>query len=324
MPPEAPLPMPVQALDRWDPASGHRPAKPARRPWAARAFVFGGAALLTAYGALEMYEVVAVSGGTTALQYVLLVLFTLNFSWIALSFMSAILGFATLLRRPKAPLPPTRLATKTAIVMPVYNEATARTFAAVEAMRAEIDATGLGEAFDYFVLSDSTVGDAWIAEERAFLDLRARWGEDARLYYRHRAKNHHRKAGNIGDFVSRWGRGLRPHAGARRRQPDDRTLRGPSRRRHGGGPGFRHHPVAAAHHQPQHPVRPRPAIRRPHLRARSSPRASPSGRAATAITGATTPSSAPAPSRRPAACPTSRANRPSAATSSATISSRRR
>ena len=89
--------------------------------------------------------------------------------------------------------------------MPVYNEATARTFAAVEAMRAEIDATGLGEAFDYFVLSDSTVGDAWIAEERAFLDLRARWGEDARLYYRHRAKNHHRKAGNIGDFVSRWG-----------------------------------------------------------------------------------------------------------------------
>ncbi len=89
--------------------------------------------------------------------------------------------------------------------MPVYNEATARTFAAIEAMRAEIDATGLGDAFDYFVLSDSTQGDAWIAEERAFLDLRARWGADARLYYRHRAKNHHRKAGNIGDFVSRWG-----------------------------------------------------------------------------------------------------------------------
>ncbi|MCC0807702.1 glucans biosynthesis glucosyltransferase MdoH [Methylobacterium sp. W2] len=205
MPLEAPLPMPVQDLDRLDPASGHRPARPARRPWAARALVFGGAALLTAYGALEMYEVVAVSGGTTALQYVLLVLFTLNFSWIALSFMSAILGFFTLLRRPKAAPPAVRLASRTAIVMPVYNEATARTFAAVDAMRAEIDATGHGAAFDYFVLSDSTIGDAWIAEERAFLALRARWGEDARLYYRHRAKNHHRKAGNIGDFVSRWG-----------------------------------------------------------------------------------------------------------------------
>ncbi|WP_280137530.1 glucans biosynthesis glucosyltransferase MdoH [Methylobacterium sp. Leaf125] len=218
MPPEAPLPMPVQDLERWDPATGHRPAspqaepskpsraKPSRaKPWLARAFVFGGAALLTAYGALQMYEVVAVSGGTTALQYVLLALFTLNFSWIALAFTGAILGFLVLLRGLKTPALPERLTTRTAVVMPVYNEATARTFAGVEAMRAEIDATGYGAAFDYFVLSDSTQGDAWIAEERAFLALRDRWGAEPRLYYRHRPKNHHRKAGNIGDFVSRWG-----------------------------------------------------------------------------------------------------------------------
>ena len=205
MPPEAPLPMPVQDLERWDADSGHRPAVRHAKPWLARAFVFGGAAGLTAYGAIQMYEVVAVSGGTTALQYVLLALFTLNFSWIALAFTGAILGFLVLLRGLKTPALPTALTTRTAVVMPVYNEATARTFAAIEAMRAEIDATGLGQAFDYFVLSDSTQGDAWIAEERAFLELRARWGDDARLYYRHRAKNHHRKAGNIGDFVSRWG-----------------------------------------------------------------------------------------------------------------------
>ncbi len=206
MPPEAPLPMPVQDLERWDPAAGHRPAARHPRPWLARAFVFGGAALLTAYGAMQMYEVVAVSGGTTALQYVLLALFTLNFSWIALAFTGAILGFLVLLRGLKTPALPERLSARTAVVMPVYNEATARTFAGVEAMRAEIDATGHGAAFDYFVLSDSTQGDAWIAEERAFLELRARWGgAQARLYYRHRAKNHHRKAGNIGDFVSRWG-----------------------------------------------------------------------------------------------------------------------
>ncbi|KQU04897.1 glucosyltransferase [Methylobacterium sp. Leaf469] len=205
MPPEAPLAMPVQRLDTWDGAAGHVPSVRHGKPWLARLFVFGAAALLTAYGAMQMYEVVAVSGGTTALQYVLLALFTLNFSWIALAFTGAILGFLVLLRRPKAPALPTALTTRTAVVMPVYNEATARTFAAIEAMRVEIDATGLGHAFDYFVLSDSTLSDAWIAEERAFLDLRARWGDDARLYYRHRPKNHHRKAGNIGDFVSRWG-----------------------------------------------------------------------------------------------------------------------
>ena len=35
--------------------------------------------------------------------------------------------------------------------------------------------------------------------------MRERLGPGARFYYRHRPKNHHRKAGNIADFVSRWG-----------------------------------------------------------------------------------------------------------------------
>ncbi|MDR7040165.1 MULTISPECIES: glucans biosynthesis glucosyltransferase MdoH [Methylobacterium] len=205
MPPEAPLPMPVQDLARWSPDQGHRPGRPLRTPWGARLFVFGGAVALTAYGALQMYETIAVSGSPTALQWALLVLFVLNFSWIALAFTGAILGFVTLLRRPRLPARPAALATRTAVLMPVYNEATARTFAGLEAMRESVEATGLGRHFDWFVLSDSTQADAWIAEERAFLDLRARLGREARIFYRHRPKNHHRKAGNIGDFVSRWG-----------------------------------------------------------------------------------------------------------------------
>ena len=205
LPPESPLAMPVQSLAAWDPAAGHRPSRHHGRPYASRLFVFGGALALAAYGGWQMYETVSVSGSPTALQYVLVALFLLTFSWIALAFTSAILGFAVLLRRPRLPPVPTGLATRTAILMPVYNEGTARTFAAIEAMREAVDATGLGGAFDWFVLSDSTQADAWIAEERAFLALRARLGADARLYYRHRPKNHHRKAGNIGDFVTRWG-----------------------------------------------------------------------------------------------------------------------
>ncbi|WP_375464286.1 glucans biosynthesis glucosyltransferase MdoH [uncultured Methylobacterium sp.] len=205
MPAEAPLAMPVQDLSAWDPAAGHRPARRHPRPWLARLLVFGGAALLAAYGGLQMYETVSVSGSPTALQSVLVALFLLTFSWIALAFTSAVVGFAVLLARPHLPPVPARLATRTAILMPVYNEGTARTFAGLEAMREAVDATGLGERFDWFVLSDSTQPDAWIAEERAFLALRAELGADARLYYRHRPKNHHRKAGNIGDFVARWG-----------------------------------------------------------------------------------------------------------------------
>ncbi len=207
MPPETPLAMPVQELSRWSHAEERRPvaSDPYHAPWLARLFVFAGAAALTAYGAYEMYQVVSVSR-TTVLQWLLLLLFTVNFSWIALAFTSGLLGFVSLLRRPRRlpPLPET-LRSRTAVVMPVYNESTARTFAALAAMREEIEATGLGEHFDYFVLSDSTDPDAWIAEERAFLAWRQDLGADARVHYRHRPKNHHRKAGNIADFVTRWG-----------------------------------------------------------------------------------------------------------------------
>jgi len=205
LPPEAPLAMPVQNLSHWDSALGHRPSRRTRKPWLARLWVFGGALALTAYGGWQMVETVSVSGSPTALQLVLVILFCLTFSWIALAFTSALLGFAALLRRERLPAIPAALTTRTAILMPVYNEATARTFAGVEAMREAVEATGLGGHFDWFVLSDSTLADAWVAEERAFLDLRTRLGPDARLYYRHRPKNHHRKAGNIGDFVTRWG-----------------------------------------------------------------------------------------------------------------------
>jgi membrane glycosyltransferase len=204
MPPEKHMNMPTQSLRRWSRDEERELVNPVGKPWLARLFVFGGALLLTAYGTYEMYQVVSVSR-TTVLQWALVALFTVNFSWIALAFTSALLGLLVLLKRTKLPPLPTALRAKTAIVMPVYNEQTERTYAALEAIFESVEATGLGEHFDYFILSDTTDANAWIAEERAFLSLRERMGPNARLYYRHRAKNHHRKAGNIADFVSRWG-----------------------------------------------------------------------------------------------------------------------
>ncbi len=207
MPPEKHLDMPTQSLRRWSASEERKPIlrHPRLGTWLARLFVFGGGLLLTAYGTYEMYQVVSVSR-TTALQWVLVALFTVNFSWIAVAFTSALLGFFALLRQPRnAGSLPTALSQRTAIVMPVYNEQTARTYAALEAIYESVEATGLGEHFDYFILSDTTNPDAWIAEERAFLALRERLGPNARFYYRHRPKNYHRKAGNIADFVSRWG-----------------------------------------------------------------------------------------------------------------------
>jgi membrane glycosyltransferase len=205
-PPENRLAMPVQSFKVWNASERRKPAdaRAWTTPWLKRLFVFGGGLALTAYGAWEMYNVVSVSR-TTSLQYMLLVLFTINFSWIALAFTSALLGFFDLLFAPRSTGRVETLRERTVVVMPIYNESTARTFAALAAIRESVEATGLGSHFDYFIVSDTTNPDIWVAEERAFLALRERLGPDARVYYRHRPKNHHRKAGNIADFVMRWG-----------------------------------------------------------------------------------------------------------------------
>ena len=89
--------------------------------------------------------------------------------------------------------------------MPIYNETPARVFAALEAMIEEVEASGLGHAFEWFFLSDTTDPEIFVAEEHAFLAMRKRLGQSCRLFYRHRPKNLNRKSGNIEEFVTRWG-----------------------------------------------------------------------------------------------------------------------
>lgn len=207
MPAESPLAMPIQSLTRFDRRTRRR-AHDQSHNWGtffSRICVFAGGLALTAYGANEMFGVINV-GTITFLKWLLLVLFVVNFSWIALSFCSALAGIVWLLsagRRKPDPLKP--LQSRTAVVMPVYNESTARIVSAVQAMIEEIAEHEKGDRFDWFILSDTTNPDIWIQEERMFVELRERIGDQARIYYRHRPKNTARKTGNIADFVTRWG-----------------------------------------------------------------------------------------------------------------------
>ena len=207
MPPEQPLDMPTQSLSRFDRRDRRAWCNAVHRstPWLARIVVFGGGLSLLGFGTAEMYRVVNV-GGVTPLEWILVGLFVANFSWVALSFSSAVVGFVWLVFfAPKPPPMPSALAGKTAIVMPIYNEAPSRIFGALQAMCEDIAATGLGQHFDFFFLSDTTDPDIWVAEERALVALRDRLRGKAEVYYRHRPKNTNRKAGNIADFVTRWG-----------------------------------------------------------------------------------------------------------------------
>lgn len=204
LPPEAPLAMPAQPL--------HRRGQPMRtgrgdalRLAGRRLFVFGGALLLTAFAGYEMYRVLDV-GGLTALEALVLVLFVILFAWIGLSFMTVLGGLMAprypLGIRPDGPLPPLTL--RTAILLPVYNEEPARVFAGLEATCQSLLETGRGDLFDVFVLSDTTNADVWVAEEGEYLALRARL-PGLRLFYRRRAENVDRKAGNIAEWVTRFG-----------------------------------------------------------------------------------------------------------------------
>jgi membrane glycosyltransferase len=207
MPSEQPLAMPIQSLYRFDRAKdrARRPPRSSLWSWLSRIIVFGGALSLTGYGAYEIYAVVSV-GSVTPLEWALVTFFLINFSWISVAFSSAVVGFLWLLRAPaKPPAKPDKLEARTAIVMPIYNEVPARVFGTLQAVHAEVEATGLGATFDWFFLSDTTNPEIFIAEEHAFAALRRQLGDAARIYYRHRPKNTARKAGNIADFVSRWG-----------------------------------------------------------------------------------------------------------------------
>ncbi len=209
LPPEAPIGMPVQSL--WSPPRrAPAPSASPRRIGLRRAYVLGGTMALATAAAIEMYDVLAV-GGVTILESMVLALFVALHAWISFAFVSALAGFFRLVSDgglglgidPTGPLPD--LSTRTALLMPTYNEEPARVAAGLQAMHESLEATGRLAHFDFFILSDTTDPDVWIAEESAWLALRERTGGQVRIFYRHRARNIERKAGNIADWVRRFG-----------------------------------------------------------------------------------------------------------------------
>ena len=152
------------------------------------------------------------------LAIALLAVFALSFGWIALSFWTAIAGFLLksfglhpLSLRRRGPgddagdgSVPT-LRERTAILVPVYNESPDEVFDRLATTWRSLEATGQSNAFELFVLSDTT-NDAIAAEEAAGIEvLRERLGIGERLHWRRRSRNVGRKAGNIADWLDTHG-----------------------------------------------------------------------------------------------------------------------
>ncbi len=199
-PPEARLSMPVQPL------VGRRPKVRLARPSAywRKTLVGVGAVALAIFAAREMYEVVA-PAGVTSLEWVILGVFWINFTWISFAFVTATAGFLGIMSRRADRAGAMRpVASRNVIVFPVYNETINRVFPTIEATLSSLAIAAPGR-FEGFILSDTTDPNIALEEEAAFLAIRSRLPEGVAIFYRRRTINKSRKSGNIHDFCERWG-----------------------------------------------------------------------------------------------------------------------
>lgn len=204
LPPEHRLAMPRQQV--------HASGNPSRThslsrfgTFIARLLLLTGTGALSWYGVSEMYAVMA--GSITILQWVFLGLFALNFSWISFAGCQAVLGFLLILKRDlfgRHDIHDQPPGIRTAVLVPVYNEEPGRVAAAIAAMAADLQEK-VPDRFAFFILSDTNNAAAWIREEHTFAPLIRASSAKCPVFYRQRRHNNERKAGNISDWVMRWG-----------------------------------------------------------------------------------------------------------------------
>lgn len=206
LPDEAPLSMPRHGVYEQGLSMRHnqRTFFYILRTLISRLFVLTVMLGLSYYGITEIYGVLSTTNNVTYLQWLFLVLFSINFLWVSFAFAQALLGFLLHLKPRLIRQPEKDPDFTTAVLLPIYNEDPMRIKAALKIMRDDLLEKAPGK-YAFFILSDTNKADAWIAEEQAFLDLINKDQTGCPVYYRRRLKNTERKAGNIGDWVQRWG-----------------------------------------------------------------------------------------------------------------------
>ncbi|HSI40691.1 MAG TPA: glucans biosynthesis glucosyltransferase MdoH [Xanthobacteraceae bacterium] len=166
-------------------------------------------------GLVALFATLLAHGGFTVLDGLLLLAFGLSTPWTILGFWNTLIGLWLLHGGGDAQQSVYPYAAKAhddapvtvrvAVVMTLRNEDPARAVARLRAMREDVERCGYGERLAWFVLSDTDRADIAAAEEAACAAWRSELGADAPLHYRRRSRNDGFKAGNIRDFLLRWG-----------------------------------------------------------------------------------------------------------------------
>ncbi|MFN3970212.1 MAG: glucans biosynthesis glucosyltransferase MdoH [Gemmobacter sp.] len=195
-PPVAPLPMPNQPLRGVAARARCHPALRAdagTRAW--RVLAVAGSVAVAVLAAATTLRVGA-ADGIGALDLLRAGLMLLAVWWLAWCAGLVLVGLAA---RPR--IPPEEagaLCLRVVVIVPICDEDPEPTFARLRATAASLAATGQGQRFDIAILSDSR--DPGIADHERRLVRHGVPGV-GHVFYRHRADNTGRKAGNIRDFL---------------------------------------------------------------------------------------------------------------------------
>ncbi len=180
-----------------------------------RRLIMAALSIGTIAGLLYVLALVLGSDGWTLLDIGIFAAFAMSAPWTVMGFWNAVIGFALLhfSRNALAEVSPFALSSdnsaplvmRSAILMTLRNEDPARAFQRLRIMRDSLARTGEADKFDFFILSDSDNPKIAMREEALFAAWEAEFSDRSRTFYRRRERNDGFKAGNVRDFVTRWG-----------------------------------------------------------------------------------------------------------------------
>ncbi|EEW24095.1 glucans biosynthesis glucosyltransferase MdoH [Rhodobacter ferrooxidans] len=162
------------------------------------------ASIIAAITAGLVFYSYGTADGPDRMDVVRAALITITTWWLAWGAAQGLLGLTSRAKPPVQRLAGPILG-RTVIIVPVYNEDPQITFARIAAMNASLVATGETAVFHFAVLSDTRSDLIARAERQWFARLVRETGAEGRLFYRRRALNTGKKAGNVEDFITNSG-----------------------------------------------------------------------------------------------------------------------
>jgi membrane glycosyltransferase len=153
-------------------------------------------------------------GGYSPLDLTIIVCFMITLPWTVIGFWNAVIGLAVmrLARNPVDAVCPIDhgdakqpLTSSTALLSCVRDEDVESLETNLSAMISHLVRAGQASHFTLYVLSDTSMDDIALQEQRMTARLQSLYAGRIEVIYRRRSENRGFKAGNIEDFCDRWG-----------------------------------------------------------------------------------------------------------------------